>query len=324
MKQMRPIRLFFLVFFFMTAGFTPVSGETFNRVVALVNDEVITLYELNKRIKEMTGREASDLRSQGEERFLETRRQVLEVIIDERITRGKIQELGIKVTQKSIEGAIERVKSNNQWTQEDLLENLKQQGITYEEFQKNLKGEIERGRLINYEVKSKILITEEKIEQYYQKNMSDFGSEEKVHLSGLFLIREDPNDEKEARKLHEKGEEILSRLKKGADFGELARQFSQGPGTEEGGDLGTFKTAQLEPELRKICGSLSEGHVSDLIIRPNGIQIIKLISKQGGRVKSLDESRNAIHSILYKNEVDKSYLSWIKELRESSYTKIIF
>ena len=324
MKYMRPIRLFFFLFFFMAAGFTPVLGETFNRVVAIVNDEVITLYELNKRIKERTGREASDLRFQSDERFLETRRQILKVLIDEKITQRKIQELGIKVTQKIIEGAVERVKSNNQWTQEDLQENLKQQGITYEEFQKNLRGEIERNRLINYEVKSKILITEEKIKQYYQENMSDFGSDEKVHLSSIFLIREDPNDENEARKLHEKGEEILSKLKKGAGFGELARQFSKGPGAEEGGDLGTFKTEQLEPELRKICESLPEGHFSDLIIRPNGIQIVKLISKQGGRVKSLEESRNAIHSILYKNEVNNRYLSWIKELRESSYTKIIF
>jgi parvulin-like peptidyl-prolyl isomerase len=173
-------------------------------------------------------------------------------------------------------------------------------------------------------VKSKIIITEEKIKSYYLEHQAEFGSEAKVHIAGIFLTRKNPDNEREERELHKKGEEILDKLKKGADFGVLARQHSEGPGSQEDGDLGTFKTEDLEPELRKICESLPEGGVSDLIVRPNGIQIIKLLTKEGGRVKSLEESRNAIHSTLYTNEVNKRYNSWIEELRESSYTKINF
>jgi peptidyl-prolyl cis-trans isomerase SurA len=301
-----------------------VWGETFNRVVAIVNDEVITLHELNRKIKEMTGSDSAELRYKDEEQYLETRRQVLEHLIDEKITRAKIQEQGINVTPQRVDATIEKIKANNQWTHEDLLEKLSQEGLTYEKFRENIKEEIERFQLINSEVKSKIIIKEEKIREYYEEHKDDFGSEGKVHIASIFLIRENAGDEKETRELYRKGEEILDKLRKGASFSDMVRQFSQGPGVEEGGDLGTFKTSQLEPELRKICESLPQGGVSDLIVRPNGIQIIRLIEKHEGRIKSFEESRDAIYSILYKEEVNNRYLSWIKDLRESSYTKIIF
>ena len=74
------------------------------------------------------------------------------------------------------------------------------------------------------------------------------------------------------------------------NFAEMARKYSEGPGADEGGDLGEFTMAQLEPELRKILEQMSEGGFSDLIIRPNGIQIIHLIKKQEGKVKTLAEA----------------------------------
>ena len=104
----------------------------------------------------------------------------------------------------------------------------------------------------------------------------------------------------------------------------MAGKYSEGPGADEGGDLGVFKTAQLDPELRKILETIPAGGVSDLIIRPQGIQIIRLIAKERGKLKRLDEVRDAIYGLLYREEVNKRYENWIEELRERSYTKIIF
>jgi len=299
-------------------------AETLNRVVAIVNDEVITLHELNKKIKEMTGRAPEDLRLENEDKYLQTRQLILNLLVDDKIAQGKISELGIKVTPKHIDATIEKIKNDNQWTHEDLLVNLDRQGLTYEKYRDNIKKELERIRLINIEVKSKILIREEQIRQYYQEHKETFGTKEEIHLAGIFLIRKNPEDEGELRELHKKGEDILARLKKGEDFGILAVEFSQGPGVNEGGDLGKFKTSQLDPELGKVVENLPEGSVSDLIIRPNGVQIIKLLKKQEGKIKPFEDVRNAIFAILYKEEVNNRYMSWIQELREKSYTKIIF
>ena len=134
----------------------------------------------------------------------------------------------------------------------------------------------------------------------------------------------DPKDREEMGLLNRKGREVLERLKAGEDFGELARVFSQGPWVAEGGDLGVFSEEELDPGLRKIVESIPEGGFSDLIERPNGIQIVRVIRRFGGAIKPLDDLRNAIYEILYRQEVNRRYTAWIEDLRERSYTKIIF
>jgi peptidyl-prolyl cis-trans isomerase SurA len=137
-----------------------VRAEICNRVVAVVNNEIITLYELNSRLKELTGLEPAVLRMKDEKGYLNARRRVLDLLIDERIATEKIQELGIKVTQKEVDSAIERIKQENSLTHEDLLHSLEAKGLTYETYQENIKKDLERMRLINFEVKSKIIIRE--------------------------------------------------------------------------------------------------------------------------------------------------------------------
>jgi peptidyl-prolyl cis-trans isomerase SurA len=302
----------------------PVSGEILNRVVAIVNDEVITLHELNQMIKEMTGSSAKDLRLQNEDRFLKLRERILEFLINEKIAEEKIRELGIKVTQTEIDAAIEKLKQDNKWTHEDLVSKLNADGITYEKYRNKMKQDLERLRLINYEVKSKIIIRDEQITAYYQEHVEEFRTEGKVHLAGIFLTLEDPQNEAKTAEIRSKGEGILTKLKNGEDFSELAREFSQGPGADQGGDLGVFKTAELDPELGQLVEAMPEGGFSGLIFRPYGIQIIKLIEKEVGKTKTPEEVREAIYGRLYSEEVEKRYLSWITELRKSSYTTVIF
>ena len=315
-----------LLFLAMVAlpGFHHAAGETLNRVVAIVNDDLVTLHELNKKIQALTGLTPVELRGQNEENYYKVRSQILELLIDEKITRGKIQEMGIEVDQKEIDNAIEKMKSDNKWTQEDLVSRLQSEGLSLEKYRENMKGELERIRLVNLEVRSRILIRKEMMTQYYEENKDRFSDEMKVHLASIFLLLKNPDDEKESLEIEKKGGTILARLKAGEDFKDLARKFSQGPGAEDGGYLGVFKLDELNPGLKKILEVIPEGGFSDLIIMPKGIQIIMMVKKDGGKAKSFEDVEDAIYGILYQEEIDKRYKAWIKELRERSYTKIIF
>jgi peptidyl-prolyl cis-trans isomerase SurA len=324
MKPFRSIGLILLIAFLFVLAPHRSSGEVLNRVVAVVNDDVITLYELNQKIRQMTGLTAETLRDKDERVYLETRRNILELMINEKCAREKIRELRIQIPPKQIDAAIESVKRRNRWTQEDLLAMLKKEGVTFEEYREEIKAQLERIELINAQVKSKILIREEQIAQYYEEHQKDFSSEETVQLAGIFLIRRNPKDEEEFRKLKVRGEDILARLKNGEDFAGLAKEFSQGPGADEGGNLGTLKENQLDPELRKALGGLGVGQVTNLIIKANGIQILKLIKRQKAEAKSLEEVKENIYMTLYQEEVNRRYQTWIQELRKETYTKIIF
>lgn len=301
-----------------------VSGEICNRVVAIVNDEVVTLYELNTMMQALTGIPSGQMKNRSEEIYFKTRQKVLDDLIDQKIVLEKIKELEIKVTAKEVDQTIERVKADNQFTQEDLLAELKEQGSNYESYRESIEKELERIQLINYEVKSKIILREEEIEEYYNTHRDEFTSEGRVRLALIFLKQEDPADKNEARALYQKAQDILSMIKSGKNFANLAEKFSNGPGASEGGDLGVFKMSELNPEMAEIIKDLSAGEVSKPIIRPSGIKIIKVEEKDGGGEKSLEQVRNAIQTILYKKELNKRYSAWIKELRKKAYIKIIF
>ncbi len=283
---------------------TPYHGwasETLNRIVARVNDDVVTLHELNKRILQATGSTADDLKAADDEAFIEVRRKVLEMMVDEKCAEEKVQELEIEVTPKQIDAYIEDMKKENHLTQEDLVAMLKAEGVTYEEYRNDVKKNFEHDRLISDQVTGKIIIREEEIRQYYEEHSADFATEESVHLAGM-IIASNNTDEAEA---------VLAKLKNGEDLDELV-------------DLGTLKTDQLDPELKNVVETLNVGEVSELIFRPNGIQIIRLLEKHEKGVEPLEAVRDIIHKTLYEEEANKKYAAWVEDLRKQAYTKIIF
>jgi peptidyl-prolyl cis-trans isomerase SurA len=300
------------------------AAEVCNRVVAVVNNDVITLYELNNRMKEMTGVPAEELMQKNEAMYRDARQKILELLIDEKIAQAKIKELRIQVSEKQVDNFLEKMKRDNQWTQEDLVAGLEKEGLSYEKYRERIKRDIERAQLIEYEVRSKIIIREEAIQKYYEEHKGTFGVAEKVHLAGIFLMRRNLKSEEEMRELYKKAQDISAKLKAGADFGQMAGTYSEGPGARQGGDLGQFTVDHLEAGLKSVVEALPEGGVSDPLVRPNGIQIIKVVKKQTGKIRSLEEMKEAIYGILYQEEVNRRYQNWIKELRESAYTRVIY
>ena len=321
----RTLKAFAVFFLFGVIGIPSplLPAETCNRVVAIVNNEVITLYELEKKIREVTGFSADEIKSREPQRFDQTRRSVLDLLIDEKIAEEKVKELNIRITQRQVDATIQKIKENQRMGHEEFVAQLEREGLTYEKFQQKIRRDLERMQLVEFEVRSKIIIRDEAIKEYYEQHAKDFGKTEKVRIAGIFLIRNRPDDPGEIAEIQKKGQEILSRLRAGEDFGELAKAFSNGPAAAAGGDLGTFHADQLEPQLRKIVELLQEGGVSELIPRSDGIQILKLVEKQQGEIRPFEEAREAIYSILYRQEIEQRYRSWIQGLRESSYTRIL-
>jgi peptidyl-prolyl cis-trans isomerase SurA len=300
------------------------AAEVCNRLVAVVNNDVITLYELNNRMKEMTGVPPEELMLKGDAMYRDARQKILELLIDEKIAQAKIKELRIQVSDRQVDNYVEKLKRDNQLTQEDLVAGLEKEGLSYEKYRERIKRDIERAQLIEYEVRSKIIIREETIQKYYEEQKGTFGVAEKVQLAGIFLMRKNLKSEEEMRELYGKAQEIAAKLKAGADFTQMAGNYSEGPGAKEGGDLGQFTVEHLEPGLKSVVEALPEGGISDPLVRPNGIQIIKVTKKQTGKIRSLEEMKDAIYGTLYQEEVNRRYQNWIKELRESAYTRVVF
>ncbi len=318
--------VFFLVVLSAVCMAVPsdLRAEITNRVVATVNSDIITLYELNRSIEQVTGLSASNLRLQDEGRFYQVRRAVLNNLINEKVTEQQIRKLGIKVTERDIDEAIERVKRENRVTQEELLSSLRLEGITLKEYRQRVKEEIERARLVDYEVKSKTMITEADSRNYYQNNSEQFSETHKVKLARILLRTADPADKAELAKTRDLGEEILRKLEGGSDFSDMAKAYSQGPAGPEGGCLGWILFDQLDPSLKKRIAKLSPGEYTELHECLYGIQIVQLVDEIGGGIKPFEEVRDAIYSKLFRGKVEEKYADWLSKLREESFIKVVF
>ena len=232
-----------------------------NRVVAFVNDEVITLYELNNKIEELTGKTCEELQSADEEKYFHTRDEILDMLMDEKVMKEKIKELELEADKDQVDEYIEFIKENNKLTQEALVAELEKEGVTYDVFRQKIKDDIERRSLIDSEIRSKMVITEENVNNYYESHKNEYEKPGKAHIASIFLVPDSSASNAQTEALEKKGKEILERLDKGEDFGALAREYSNGPGAQEGGDLGNITLSDVDPKILDVITSLKDGEV---------------------------------------------------------------
>ncbi len=323
MKKLKNIFLCLAVAMLLTAT-CKVYGEVNNRVVAMVNEDIITLHELKTAIERFTGLDIEDLKSADRDRYYQIREAILNNLINELITEQQVNQLGIKVTKEETDKALDRVKRINNLTQEDLLYSIKKEGLSLEEYRENIKKQIQHFRLLDHEVKSKIVITEENLKKYYNDHKEKYHQPGKVKLGRIFLKTGNPGDGEEKAAARKTGLEIMKSLEQGRRFSDMARQYSQGPAANEGGDLGWIKVSELDPEMREMIADLSPGEFTGLCPSPHGFHIIKLLERKHGGLKEFKEVKDAIYAGLFREKVEKGYAEWLKKMREKSFIKITF
>lgn len=315
----RFISIVLIVFFLLVPG---LYAEDNNRIVAHVNEDLITLYELNNKIEELTGKTCEELKSSlTEQEFFDIRDKVLDRMISDKLAWEKIKELELVPTKEQIDSYVENIKEHNKWTQEDVVAQLEKEGMTYENFRKELREDLGQRNLVDVQVKEKTVITEEKMLEYYELHKKEYEKPGGVHIASIFLVPGSLGMEIEKTELQEKGKDILERLKKGEDFSDLAREFSNGPGVEDGGDLGNIPLTDIDPKIMEVVDSLKEGEVSSLINMGNRFQIIKLVEKNETAWVPFDEVKDKIGDLLYTNEMEKRYNEYMEGLKKESYIK---
>lgn len=295
-----------------------VYAEVDNRIVAIVNNDIITYYELEKGLKGL------NLPSQAAANRSEIQKQLLFQMIDHKLVDMQVKKLGLQVMAEEIDKALNRIKQEQGWNSpEEFNAALAKQGLTEKEFKEKIKDQILRFKLITREIGSKVIISKERIQEYYQKNKDQFQRTEGVHLAHILLRTGEDTSPEELAAQKKKAQEIWERLKKGEDFAELARTFSQDASAAQGGDLGVFKLTEIDASLREAIAPLKPGEISPVIQSPQGLQIVKLIDRQEGKAFTLDEVKDRIQDHLYQAEIDQRFNQWLQQLKDRSYIQVL-
>jgi len=319
---MKRMHILIMVFYILPVS---LSAQVVDRIVALVNGEIICLSEL-KQFSLIINREAekSNPALSQESRLVEIEKNVLDQLVNQKLLNQEAKRLKIEVNKKEVDRAIENIQKRNSFSRRDFLNALKKEGLTIDTYREQIEQEMKKVRLIEYEIKSKVNITDDAIQDYYIKNMAKPEIKEGVRIQQILLIIPPESNEEKVAEIKALAKVLLSGLEKGEDFGILAQQFSQDNSAQVGGDLGFFKKGELLPILEETAYQLKEGEVSPLIQSNLGFHIIKVLEKREGEVR-LDgwmRSRDQIKNILSQRESEKMFEQWMKTLREKSYIEI--
>jgi peptidyl-prolyl cis-trans isomerase SurA len=316
-----------LTLFWMVTLLPALGGATdvVDRIVAVVNEDIILLSELNTRMAPFAQR----IHAQGfdidkeRQTVYSVREDLLNRLIDEKLTDQEIQRYNIKVDDAEVDNTIERIKAGNSSTDEDLRTFLERESMTMEQYREKIREQLMRARLVNYQVKSKIVITEEDIRDYYDKHPENYGVVSTYHLRNI-LMRTPPGASSEERAaIAATVESIRARVTDAASFAELARSYSQSPTADHGGDLGEFTKDTFSPQIQRALEGLKAGQTTPVLDTDQGFQLffIEAINQQSG--KPFESVKAEIHQKLYNDIVDTKFLSWLEELRGQSHIKII-
>jgi peptidyl-prolyl cis-trans isomerase SurA len=312
-----------LTCFFMLVSPSFLHAQIINRVVAVVNDDVITLRELNDEGRETLNRIMEQAPPNEQDAALQKARQdILSQMIDRKITVQKAQEMNISVTDDEIDAAIETILARNKATRQDLQRELNARGISEEAYRSSLREQILFSRLVSYEVNSKVVITEDKAREYYQSRyMQD------LPLHGYYLLQigfswDEKQETKE--KIHAEAMQVREAAINGQSFNELAMLHSTLPSAKNGGDIGVIKEKEMAPAIHAAVDALQPGDISPLIETDSSYILFKLLAanKEGTIVRApFDSVKEDILSRLRNEEQEKLYSKWVKELREKAYIK---
>jgi peptidyl-prolyl cis-trans isomerase SurA len=305
--------------------FPPASpaAEVVDRIIAYVNDDIITLSELNEKTAAMLAARKQNPYLRDQEQDMETlRRQILDNLINDRLAAREITRLKISVTTAEVDNVLKSIMEDNHLTPEQFEVELRKEGQTVEDFRKRIQEDLERARLIDREVRSKTVITDAQVEAYYQTHREEFQAKVRRRLQSIFLPFGPEDTLDGQRQVYAVAEQIRDRLTRGADFAAVAKRYSRGPGAEAGGDLGFFNEGELDPVLEQAIENLKPGEISQIVHTVTGLHIIRVTEVQTVAKRPMEEVRENIRRRLSQEETNRKYAEWLKGLRDRSFVKI--
>ena len=301
------------------------SAALVDRIVAVVNDDIITLTELNKALSPYVDKiNAAGYSARKRKKILyNIRKDMISRMVDQKLTDQEVKRLHVTVSDKEVDNAIERFKQSHMMTQEDLEQGLKQAGMTFKEYREKIRQEILRPKLIKYTVKSKVIITDQDIKKYYMEHKQEFSGITKYHLFNICISAD--SDASDAIKSEKKtmAEKIKKMLDNGGDFETLAKKYSEVPNASNGGDLGMLKLDTFSNKIRDAVTTLKQGQYTDVILTDHGYQIFYVKGIERGKGKTLAQVSDSISNKLYQKIVEKKFRQWLSSLKEKSHIKIM-
>jgi peptidyl-prolyl cis-trans isomerase SurA len=299
-------------------GFCAAQAKTVDRIMAQVNDDIITLSDLNRKIAEYRAQLQTKFSGEELEQMMQKAdKQALTQLVEDKLLDQKAAELGPSSDLDSrVSTAIQQIMEENKFKTTEELEKvlMSQNNMKMRDFRDMLRKQFMREDLVGGMVGSRIALLSQEVEKYYKDHISEFSTPEEVTLSEIEIPIEGNAQEAENRV-----NDIYNRLLKGESFAVLASQYSKGPTANKGGSTGTFLLAKLNPDIVKCIAGLKEGDISKPQKFNKSYVIFHIDARKTVSVRPLEEVKPEIKNLLYNQKYTPEYERFISQLKENAY-----
>jgi len=300
----------------------PVARATIiEQIVAKVNNEIVTLGELDRsrkqmetelRRQQMPAAKAQELMKQAEPDLLRDR-------IDQLLLVQKGKELEIKVDQEVSRYMAEIQRQSGIVDPDQFQQYVRENtGMSYEDFKQQSRDNMLTREVIRHEVGGRIAIPKAELQKYYEEHKNEFVRQEQVLLREIFLSTEG----KDAAAVEKKAKDLVARARKGENFGTLARDNSDAETARNYGELGPSKRGDLKKEIEDLVFSQSKGYVTDPIRQPNGFLILKVEERYQAGLQPFELVENEITERLYMPRMQPAVRTYLTKLRQDAFLEI--
>ena len=293
------------------------AAQVVDKVVAQVNGEMITLFDLNEKVKAYVTQVEKKPFNPADPRIAELQNRVLQSMVEDILLRQEAKRLKVNVSDTEVESRIRELRAKAGLTEEQFVQQLRVEGLTRKEFADTLKKDILKKQLLGYMVQRKVVITEEDIKAFYEANKNDLRADPGGQRIGLIMLGK--MDEAKA---------LRQRIASGQiTFAEAAKKHSIGPGAEQGGDLGKVAFKDLAPDLQKALTGLAPGKVSEPVLL-DGKPVLLILGAETSPTPApagapdLESVRNEIQERLYRSKVETVFTGYMDKLKAKSVIKI--
>jgi peptidyl-prolyl cis-trans isomerase SurA len=271
-----------------------------DRVVAIVNDEAVTQYELDEAKRLVIEQLKQQKVAEPPQDVLD--KQVLERLVTERALLQYAKESGIKVDDNMVERTIQRIAEDNKLTVDGLREVLAKENVPYTKYRDDVRSEIIMRRLQEREVDSRITVSDAEVENYLATVKAQSGGEAEYRLAHILVLVPEQANPAQIEAKRRRAEEALKSINDGADFAQVAAGFSDASDALQGGNLGWRPGARLPTVFTDVVRKMNVGDVSPVLRSAAGFHIVKLLDRRSKDQPSVVDQTHARHILVRVNE----------------------
>jgi peptidyl-prolyl cis-trans isomerase SurA len=272
-----------------------------DRIVAVVNSEVITSREVAERMKAVTQQLSQQGTPLPPPDVLQ--KQVLERMIMDRLQIQLAKETALRVDDLQLDRTVARVAESNKMSLTEFRHTLERDGIQFDKFREEIRNEIMLSRLREREVDNRIVVTDNEIDYFLSQQGASQATASEYNLAHILLRLPDQASPEQVDKQRARAEQVVLQLREGADFAKLAVSYSDAPDALQGGAMGWRPRDRLPELFAHALNGMKPGEVSGIIRSPAGFHVIKLVDRRGGGAPALVEQTHARHILVKTSEI---------------------